>query len=264
MSVGFTADWLSLREPADRSARDPALRHAAVTAAGTDALVVDLGCGTGSTLRAIGHELSPDTRWLLVDNDPDLLTQAAGAAAAHADTYQANLADIGSLPIEQATLVTASALLDLVSEDWIRSLANTLTVPFYAALTYNGEMRWTPSDPRDDSITHAFNRHQQADKGFGVALGPDAARRAPEIFAEAGWRVIEGDSPWRLGKDLSALQQELVRGIAGATRDAGEAGAIEWGEDRVARADETVCVVGHADMVAFPPGYALGGVDAQR
>lgn len=262
--MAFTADWLSLREPADRSARDPALRHAAATAAGSDALIVDLGCGTGSTLRAMGQELPPGARWVLVDNDPDLLEHAASLAPAQTETHRANLADIGALPIEHATLVTASALLDLVSDQWIRSLANTLTVPFYAALTYNGEMRWSPSDPRDDAITEAFNRHQHSDKGFGVALGPDAATRAPEIFAEAGWRVIEGDSPWRLGNGLTDLHQELVRGIAGAARDAGEAGAMEWGEDRVAWAEHTSCVVGHTDMVAFPPGYSLGGVDAQR
>lgn len=262
--MGFTAEWLSLREPADRSARDPALRHAAVTAAGSDALIVDLGCGTGSTLRAMGQELLPGARWVLVDNDPELLEHAASMAPAQTETHQANLADIRTLPIDGATLLTASALLDLVSEEWIRSLANTLTVPFYAALTYNGQMRWSPSDPRDDVITQAFNRHQHADKGFGVALGPDAATRGPEIFAEAGWRVIAGDSPWRLGTELADLHQELVRGIAGAAHDAGEGGAMEWGEDRVARAEQTSCVVGHTDMVAFPPGYSLGGGDAHR
>jgi hypothetical protein len=34
--------------------------------------------------------------------------------------------------------VTASALLDLVSERWLVALARRLRVPFYAALSYGG------------------------------------------------------------------------------------------------------------------------------
>ena len=43
--------------------------------------VVDLACGTGATLRAIGARLPARQNWRLVDNDLSLLAQAAGACA---------------------------------------------------------------------------------------------------------------------------------------------------------------------------------------
>ena len=49
--MGFSADWLALREPADHAARDGDLLAAAAQVAG--AVIVDLGCGTGSTLSLI-------------------------------------------------------------------------------------------------------------------------------------------------------------------------------------------------------------------
>ena len=52
----FPISWLDLREGADHAARDPGLlaAAAAIVDAADDPLVVDLGCGTGSTLRALG------------------------------------------------------------------------------------------------------------------------------------------------------------------------------------------------------------------
>ena len=53
---GFSAEWLALREPYDRRARnadvlDAVRRH---FAGQTAIAVVDLACGTGSTVRALG------------------------------------------------------------------------------------------------------------------------------------------------------------------------------------------------------------------
>ena len=51
---GFSADWLTLREPADHRARNPALVEALARHLGGRAVrVTDLGCGTGSNLRAL-------------------------------------------------------------------------------------------------------------------------------------------------------------------------------------------------------------------
>src|SRR5258707_11635990 len=77
-----------------------------------------------------------------------------------------------------AHLVTASALLDLVSERWLRELASACRSHGAAALfalTYNGRSACTPVEPEDDHVRQLFNTHQRRnDKGFGIAAGPDA------------------------------------------------------------------------------------------
>ena len=75
---GFSSDWLALREPADGAARSPALvASVAAFASGAKSLtILDLGAGTGSTLRALAPHLSTPQRWTLVDHDASLV--AAG------------------------------------------------------------------------------------------------------------------------------------------------------------------------------------------
>jgi SAM-dependent methyltransferase len=255
--MGFSADWLALREPADHAARDAALLSAAADAAGPHPVIVDLGCGTGSTIRAFDGHLAGPAQWRLLDNDPDLLVYAARAAGGQATTHQIDLRDLDTLPLESATLVTASALLDLCSQSWVEGLAERLArhkLPFYAALNYDGVMQWTPSDPADAQITQAFNRHQRQDKGFGPALGPDAANIIAKIFAAAGYRVLQADSPWHLSGGHAALQRELVQGIAQAASEAGAEKAMAWGDSRKAAASTAVCHIGHRDILALPAG----------
>ena len=52
---GFDKDWLTLRESADLRARDPQLLATAIGAIERAAhpCVLDIGCGTGSTYRAL-------------------------------------------------------------------------------------------------------------------------------------------------------------------------------------------------------------------
>ena len=250
--MAFSADWLALREPADLAARDAALLRRAVQAAGPEPLIVDLGCGTGATWRAIAPYLPEGARWRFVDNDPALLAHAAKTAGAAAELVQADIADIDALPLDGATLVTASALLDLVSEAWLHALAARLQAPLYAALSYDGAMQWTPQDPHDTVITDAFNRHQRNDKGLGPALGPDAGARATTILDAAGFHVQQGQSPWRLGPEMTELQNALNGGIAQAAADAGAPEAITWQERRRDAVDKTHSVIGHLDILAIP------------
>lgn len=254
--MGFSADWLALRDPADRAARDVALARRAAQAAGPAPLIVDLGCGTGATWRALSPVLPEGARWRFVDNDPALLAIAAAAAGERAETVMADLADLDSLPLAGATLVTASALLDLVSAEWVAGLVARLGVPFYAALSYDGRMSWTPEDPRDAAITAAFNRHQTGDKGLGRALGPDAADHAAHVFEAAGFTVTLADSPWQLGPDMAALQRELCDGIAAAAAEAGQPDAADWGRARGTGAAASRCLIGHLDLLALPPEKA--------
>mgnify|MGYP000259130872 CR=1 FL=1 len=246
--MSFSADWLALREPADRAARDPALLARAAAAAGAAPLVVDLGCGTGATARAMAGHL-PGARWRLVDADADLLARAA--AATGGDAHRLDLADLGALPLAGADLVTASALLDLMPAPWVEALADRLAalrLPFYAALSYDGVMEWSPPHPADAAVTRAFNRHQRTDKGLGPALGPDAAATMAAALCRRGMHVTLAPSPWRLGPAEAALQADLLDGIAAAAREAGCAEAAEW---RAARGADA-CVIGHADLLALP------------
>ncbi|NKX44012.1 class I SAM-dependent methyltransferase [Roseicyclus persicicus] len=250
--MGFSADWLALRDPADRAARDAVLARRAAEAAGPAPVIVDLGCGTGATWRVLAPLLPAGARWRFVDNDPALLAIAAAAAGDGAEAVEADLGDLDALPLAGATLVTASALLDLMPEAWVAGLARRLGVPFYAALSYDGRMDWTPDDPRDAAVTAAFNRHQRGDKGLGPALGPDAADRSAAILRAAGFDVLTADSPWVLGPDMAALQRELTDGIAAAAHEAGAPEAPGWGCDRHAAADRTRCRIGHLDLLALP------------
>ena len=76
---GFSAEWLSLREPYDVAGRNAVVLDAvANTFADQTAIsVVDLACGTGATLRALGPHLPPRQSWRLVDNNLSLLAKAA-------------------------------------------------------------------------------------------------------------------------------------------------------------------------------------------
>ncbi|QBF30543.1 class I SAM-dependent methyltransferase [Thalassococcus sp. S3] len=250
--MGFSADWLALREPADLAARDPAMLRRAAEAAGPSPIVLDLGCGTGATMRAMSSHLDQMTRWRLVDNDPDLLRRAAAEPGVQADPVEADLSDISALPLDGVGLVTASALLDLVSEDWLKALAERIEAPFYAALSYDGVMSWDPEDPNDATITAAFNAHQTMDKGFGPALGPHAVSRAAEIFADAGFSVMRAPSPWQLAPEMHFLQRMLTDGISRAAEEAGAAEAEAWGRLRHEAAPETTCWIGHEDFLATP------------
>lgn len=250
--MGFSADWLRLREPADGAARDATLLTLAAQAAGPEPVILDLGCGTGSTTRAMKDDLPKTARWRLVDADAALLERARTEIDATADFIHQDLLNVDALPLDGVTLVTASALLDLVSEDWVTRLAARLNVPFYAALSYDGAMRWAPETPVDRDIEAFFNRHQRSDKGLGHALGPDAARCAAAAFAAAGFDVRLAQSPWDLGPDMAPLQILLNDGVASAAEEAGLSDAPNWADARRKTADTGRTQVGHIDLLALP------------
>lgn len=250
--MGFSADWLALREPSDHAVRDAGLLQRAVSAAGLNPVILDLGCGTGSTVRALAPLLPKSSHWRLVDNDQELLALAGEAAGNYATLHRQDLSDIDSLPLAGVTLVTASALIDLVSRQWLEQLAERLSVPVYFALSYDGVMNWQPEHPLDSAVTAAFNSHQRTDKGFGAALGPDSVAVASDVFRAHGFEVLVAQSPWRLGVSEAALQKELVAGISQAANEFGLQGAELWGSERIATAGQTFCQIGHGDILAIP------------
>lgn len=250
--MSFSSTWLELREPADRAARDSALlARARQWLQGIPTPVaVDLGCGLGSTARAIDLDV---VRWRLVDNDPELLREACRRVPG-ARPVDADLADPASLPFDGARLVTASALFDLCGAaviDGIADAVSTHGAALYAALSYDGVMTWEPPDADYHAVVEAFNRHQRQDKGLGTALGPDAARYLVSAMERRGYRVQVAQSPWRLGAASSAMQHELLDGIAAAASEAGvDAGS--WRARRHQAIEASICIVGHLDVLALP------------
>ncbi|WP_225772803.1 hypothetical protein [Inquilinus sp. Marseille-Q2685] len=253
--TSFPIAWLDLREPADHAARNPTLRSAAASLVEAGGLIVDLGCGAGSTVRALQPHLSPSARWRLVDHDAAALREAGRRTGAAAETVLYDLSR-GDPPIEGAALVTASALLDLVSEAWVERLADALTArrcPFYAALSYDGRLSFDPAHPGDQAMVAALNAHQRTDKGFGPALGPEGAKALAAALRSRGFRVRVEESPWRLGPGDAELVAALLPGIAEVAAGWGGIAAAEvegWLEFRRARAADGHCLIGHVDVLA--------------
>lgn len=254
--MGFSAEWLALREPADHAARDATLLAKAAGVVATHPVIVDLGCGTGSTRRAFGDLIGADALWRMVDADAGLLKRAGGQG------FCLDLNRVAELPLDGAGLVTASALFDLVSAGWLDALLDRvigLRLPLYAALTYDGAMGWTPALAADAAVTAGFNQHQLGDKGFGPALGPGATDHAAARLRAAGYVVTEAESAWQLGPQEGALQAELLAGIAQAAAEVGVDDAAEgWLQARTQAVAQGRCRIGHRDLLALPPGLRAG------
>lgn len=207
-------------------------------------------------MRAFEGAGATGAHWRLFDNDAGLLARAE-VLHPEAEICQGDLAEIDALPLGGVRLVTASALFDLVSRDWVERLAARLVAQgtaLYAALSYDGVMRWSPEDAEDATITAQFNAHQRGDKGFGAALGPEAAEAAAGIFASLGYEVQCAPSPWRLGPQEAEMQRLLLAGIAQAAAEAGYAGAEGWQTRRARVLAEGWAEIGHIDLLAVPPG----------
>ncbi len=253
----FQADWLSLREAADHAARDAALLARAAQCVPPGMRVLDLGSGTGSTARAFNGAGYDRVQWCFLDTDEAHL-QVAKARHPMADCVMGSVTDVEALPLEHVGLVTASALLDLMSTAWVDALAARLGqagIPFYAALSFDGRMRWEPPIAADADVTEAFNRHQRGDKGGQAAMGPDAAALTAKRFEARGFAVTLAGSDWVLGPDDAALQDEFVAGVARAAAEAGEAQAESWAGVRRKAAGHTALRVGHKDLLAVPAGH---------
>lgn len=261
---GFSINWLDLREPADIAARDKTLATRVVEylQADTDIspVIVDLGSGTGSTLRALTSLGARQCVWRLIDHDPALLNEALRRHGQHEiiEDYEADLLGIDALPLDAATLLSASALFDLASADLVDQLVEKLArqaTAFYAALNYDGRTQWAPAHPFDQQVLQAFNKDQRRDKGLGAALGPDSPVYLQQALERAGYEVHIADSAWNLGLEQQALVADLIRGIKAAVSEGyglDYQALVEWEAFRLSNILNGYCVIGHLDVLAFP------------
>jgi hypothetical protein len=255
-AVSVSPDWLVLREPADAAARSAELagrlgRHLS----GAGHLVIhDLGGGSGAMGRWLAPRLRGPQHWVVHDRDAGLL-ELAVAAPAPSVTVEARQSDVARLTADElagASLVTASALLDLLTGDELTAMLRaSARRPMLLALTVTGRVALTPSDPLDARIAAAFNAHQRR----SGLLGPDAVAAAIEELRGTGAEVLVGPSPWRLGATHADLIAEWLRGwVAAACEREPALAAGAYLDRRLAQATagELAVTVDHADLLVLP------------
>ena len=255
--------WLALREPIDATARSISLTRQVAAALPRDGPVqiLDLGTGTGSNVRFLAPHFPADQHWLLVDKDRSVLAEIPSRVPVAHETRPLDLGARDAPEIFAGRdLVTASALLDLVSEpflDWLARRCREHDAVALFALTYTGSSTCSPAEPDDDWICALLNRHQQhCDKGFGPAAGPDAVTLAQQAFVTAGYRVRREPSDWRVAPAARELQSLLMQGWADAATELApdESSMIgDWLARRRAHveAGTSHVTVRHEDLAAF-------------
>jgi hypothetical protein len=263
-------DWLALREPADAAARSRELvEHLSLPASGRW-VIHDLGGGTGSMGRWLAPLLPGPQHWIVHDRDADLLALAElpGAAAdGGAVTFETQQSDITRLrhdDLSGATLITASALLDMLTEDELAGLVSTCAgagCPILLALSVVGRVDLTPADPLDGPLAAAFNDHQRRLTPRGRLLGPDAVAAAAGRLGRLGAEILVRSSPWRLGASHAELAEVWFAGWVHAACEQlpelsaeAEVEVEAYTHRRLAQAaaGELEVIVDHADLLALP------------
>jgi hypothetical protein len=157
-----------------------------------------------------------------------------------------------------ATLVTASALLDVLSTVELTALVEavaTVRCPALLTLSVVGSVQLDPPDCRDQRVAAAFDAHQQRPLSDGRRLlGRDAVPAAVDALTRRGARVEVRDSPWHLGRRDAALLTAWLGGWVGAACE--QDGALpgpQYLATRQAQVDAGALrvSVGHADLLAW-------------
>jgi hypothetical protein len=267
--VRVSPAWLGLREVADATARASELveQIRRDLATGSRSVIHDLGCGTGAMGRWLAPRLAGTQHWIMYDRDGDLLAAAedmprvaADGAAVTFETRQRDITRLDPADLAGASLITASALLDMMTADeldrFVMSCADA-GCPVLVTISVIGRVDLTPPDPLDERIARAFNAHQRRTTGGRRLLGPDAAGAAVDAFTRLGADVLVRPSPWRLGAAQAALSAQWFTGWVGAACEqrpelAAEVAAYVRRRLAEATAGRLGVTVHHHDMLARP------------
>ncbi len=262
--------WLALREPADAAARARELvehLEGALPATGPRA-IHDLGCGTGAMGRWLAPLLSGSQHWVLHDLDEDLLevaavehpARAADGAPVSVEVQQSDITSLRPRDLADASLITASALLDVLTEEELAGLVTlcaSTNCPVLLTLSVAGRVELSPEDPFDQRVAAAFDAHQRRLTDRGRLVGPDAIAFAVEQLGEPGVEVLVRPSPWRLGDAQAKLAGEWLTGWVGAACEqqvdlADEIDVYLRRRLAEARAGRLAVTVQHADLLVLP------------
>jgi len=288
---GFSSDWLAQREPLDAAARDARLaRDFAAAIAETPRRIIDLGAGTGANLRVLAPLISGDQDWLLIDNDPALLTaqrreiarwaarrgwglseEAAGALELTVGSARWRVrsqlldlqASLEQIDLQDCDGLTTTAFLDLVSLDWIDRLGRMLSRsprPFLATLSVDGLRRWQPAMTGDLRLHRAFEHHQMGDKGFGAALGIAALDELAMRLDRLGFTVRTSRSDWQIAGGHPALLGQMIDEALAVGCELEPDAASTFADWAASRHEQVATgrlalTIGHRDLLALPgPG----------
>jgi hypothetical protein len=269
-AIRVSPDWLALRERADAAARSrmlvDRLRRSAPARGGW--LIHDLACGTGSMGRWLAPLLPGPQRWVSHDRDADLLARASAdvprpAADGAEVAVETRLSDVTQLDPEDlagATLITASALLDLLTSEELTRLIGACAgarCPVLFTLSVTGRVQLLPPDPLDARIAAAFNEHQRRPTPRGRLLGPAAVEAAVKGFRGTGAEVVVAPSPWQLGATDGDLALEWLTGWIDAACEQDPELVPDTELFRRRRLNEAAAgalavTVGHADLLVLP------------
>ena len=273
----FESTWLAAREAADHRARSQGLtdqlnhwllnRYDGLSPESHYPMqIVDIGTGRGSNALFLVPALQVPQTWLALDQDSALLREAGQRVDCLDVPFETRPVQLTSENMEQqlpreADLITASALIDLVSEPWLDALALAAAgrkSAMLIVLSYAGHFELSPEHPDDELVKTLVNRHQHGDKGIGAALGPEASTVLQDLLVAEGYRVELAESPWILDGADHALAKMLMQGWIDAAIEQSphEADRLSrWLETRnqqLSEGDLTI-VVRHLDLLALPP-----------
>jgi hypothetical protein len=215
-------------------------------------VIHDLGGGSGAMGRWLAPRLLGPQHWVVHDRDDDLLALAvAHAGPVSVEARRSDITRLTPADLAGASLVTASALLDLLTADELSRMRRACTgLPMLLALTVTGRVALDPAEPLDARLGAAFDAHQRR----GGRLGPDAVAA---VVAHPRGEVVVRPSPWRLDAAHAGLTAEWLEGWVAAACEQepaliAEAGAYLDRRLAQAAAGELAVTVDHADLLVPP------------
>jgi Methyltransferase domain len=257
--------WLALREPADAAARsDDLVAAVSRRLAGRPRLVIhDLGCGTGAVARWLAPRLPYPQHWVMYDRDAALLDCIPAAAPADSVTLQTRRRDVTELTVDElggADLITASALLDLLTAEEVDRIVTACAdagCPTLVTICVVGRVSLDPPELLDVPIGAAFDAHQRRVVSGRRLLGPDAVGAIRTAFGRHRVATLVRPSPWRLGADDAELLTEWFGGWLGAACEQAPtlvevAAAYSRRRLRQIAAGRLTATVHHVDLLALP------------
>ncbi|KAA5539454.1 hypothetical protein FYK55_24280 [Roseiconus nitratireducens] len=254
--------WLRARELADTRSRNELLARQFCQHLRPDTTVIDLGCGGAANLRYLSRFLRVEQPCLGIDHDPDIL--ACAAEHLRTPSVQFRRLDLARhlshLPRGPQTAFTASAFLDLASQDFlIRFVELARETPLLIAMTASGTPRWDPVETEFETtaIDEFLSAHRRSDHGFGPSVGYDAADRLSELLSAAGCSVTTVQTDWNLDFRDATLIRLLIDGIANRLASLKcDLDINRWRERRLQLLADAVlvCTVPHRDLLSIPPG----------